>query len=267
MKIKVQPKGPSFQNMSRQAQLKYLEEHPNTRYTTADVKTDNMTDTEQELYDKLVARESENTDTDTELDKELDVEGSELEESSDDSEDTDEVPESEEQEDTEPEPLNLAKPQGTPDVDKQEKIIDSMDNVVVVAESRKKNIAKLVAANVKEKASSGLNYIKNLGKPQKEDPDSEDSGQSNAKLIAGSIMGAILLVGAGAALMAGAAPLVAILAEEFIANKEWMSESSAEAYEEDIQGLVMSALVFLKNIDPEDIKELLENYNAEKASR
>lgn len=163
----------------------------------------------------------------------------------------------------EPEPpsvLDYATPKGKPNEEAQHKIIDDLSNVADKAEKRKKSIAKLALNQLSKQAGPAIDYIKSAGKPKKED-DSEESGQSSAKLLIGTLIGTAILVGAGAALLAGAGPLVSILAEEFIANKEWMSESSAERYQEDTEGLLLSILVFLKNQDPEDLKMLLENYN------
>jgi hypothetical protein len=243
-----------FYRMSEARQVAYLKKHPTSMYGT------NATRKKAGL--KAVPKEvlEEENEDDTTDSADIDSnEGNPHDANDEGSEDTNE----------EPHPLEVQK-------EANQKVVSGMPSFMSRATRRVKAITKLTVKRYKNELGNTGKFFKSLLTGRKPTEDQKNS----AKRVIGGIFGALLIVGAGAAIVSGANPMIArILADEYIAHKEWMSdvnkdwgssedrgdwgaESSAELsgrFNSELSNLIKDMADFAKDFDQDKLMELLDN--------
>lgn len=243
-----------FYKMSEARQVSYLEKHPNSMYGTQAIrKKAGLKPVDKELLEQEALEDQETTE---ESEKEP----------VDTTEETSEVESDTESEQKPSDPIEAQH-------EANQKVVSGLGTFMSKATRRVKAITKLTVKRYKNELGNTGKFFKSLATGRKPTDEQKDS----AKRVIGGIVGALLIVGAGAAIMSGANPMIArILADEYLAHRQWMAdvdkdwgsrgdwgaESSADIsgrFNSEMSNLIKDVAEFARNYDQEKLMELLDN--------
>lgn len=245
-----------FSKLSRNAQIEYLRRHPRSKYGSANIRKE-----AKKLIDKDKKKKGKSTKPIKPKQKaQPEVEDDTTDEIDDTTEDdtTDDDTDEEVQEKVE----SVLDKEKEAKIEEKRSLLTRIQSGMKAAKTRVKALTKLTKRRFKTDIKDSLSYVGDLVSGKTPNPDHK----SAAKRVVGGVMSALLIVGVGAALYANAGPVARILADEWIAHKQWMgqdkSESTASLSSErndlDLESMIKDMADFVQNYDQDQLLDLLE---------